>query len=226
MTEITLLIESMVYNIDRFAVGKYDSATGRTYVCNTKWARVGKIVKDGSFRSYKITEISYNNWIKAVAVLPTNLDPLNGNLIYQAPSYFNGTKIATNKEFVMSGATLPLVWLLEIISTTNYGRGDSREYEANLRMFFLDETDVVNYYTRDHRIQVVQPMSALAEGFLETVNSTKGVARVEKYDVVSFSRFGVEKQEGVFQNILDANLSGVEVRFNLVKYKENCKINC
>jgi hypothetical protein len=39
----------------------------------------------------------------------------------------------------------------------------------------------------------------------------------------TFSRFGVEQENGMFQNILDANLSGVELNLSLTKFKANCK---
>ena len=46
---------------------------------------------------------------------------------------------------------------------------------------------------------------------------------IEDFELITFSRFGVEQQTGMFQNILDANLSGVELRITLTMYKANCK---
>jgi hypothetical protein len=46
---------------------------------------------------------------------------------------------------------------------------------------------------------------------------------LDTYEIVNFTRFGTEQSNGYFQNILDANLSGVELRIKLTKYKQNCK---
>ena len=117
----------------------------------------------------------------------------------------------------------PLVWLLESTSEERFGRGDTRLFEADLRIFFLDETNVKDYYSEDHRREVVYPMQRLAEEFVETIERDRSFKTLESYNIRSFSRFGVENESGVFQNILDANLSGVELSITLTKYKENCK---
>jgi hypothetical protein len=121
----------------------------------------------------------------------------------------------------------PLIWLLEIIRENKFGRGDVREFETELRVFFLDETDPTQFVTQDNRQQIVEPMENLAESFLDVVRSKRVFKTLVDYQITSFSRFGVETDQGVIQNILDANLSGVELRFTLTKYKEtNCKKNC
>jgi len=58
-----------------------------------------------------------------------------------------------------------------------------------------------------------------------TINRDKRFKRVLDTQRITFARFGVEKDNGMFQNILDANLSGVELRITLKKFKENC-VNC
>ena len=66
-------------------------------------------------------------------------------------------------------------------------------------------------------------MTELVNGFIESVHGNRVFKRVEDFEILTFSRFGVEKENGMFQSILDADLSGVELRLTLVKYKENCK---
>ena len=68
-------------------------------------------------------------------------------------------------------------------------------------------------------------MTELINEFLNVVNEKAIYKRVLEFDLITFSRFGVESENGMFENILDANLSGVELRFTLAKFKENCK-NC
>jgi hypothetical protein len=66
-------------------------------------------------------------------------------------------------------------------------------------------------------------MEELAKGFIDAMASNRKFKTVEDYEMLTFSRFGVERSDGMFQNILDANLSGVELRVTLTKFKENCK---
>ena len=92
-----------------------------------------------------------------------------------------------------------------------------------LRIFFLDETNIVNFYTEDHRREVVYPMQQLVREFIRTIETDRKFKTIEDYTMKTFSRFGVEKDNGVFQNVLDANLSGVELIITLIKYKDYCK---
>ena len=66
-------------------------------------------------------------------------------------------------------------------------------------------------------------MKQLAMEFIETINKNRNYKTIEDWEIIEFTRFGVEQENGMFQNILDANLSGVELRITLTKYKENCK---
>jgi len=90
-------------------------------------------------------------------------------------------------------------------------------------LFFLDETDPSQYYTKDHREQVVKPMQKLMDEFLRVIEANRKYKTVENFTYKTFSRFGVENDKGVLQNVLDANLSGVALELNLSRYKENCK---
>jgi len=92
-----------------------------------------------------------------------------------------------------------------------------------MRIFFLDETNIKDFYTQDHRREVVLPMQRLVDQFIETINNDARFQTIESFRIKTFSRFGVEQENGMFQNILDANLSGVELILSLTKFKENCK---
>ena len=85
------------------------------------------------------------------------------------PFVITGTKLATNIEFAKKDNNLlnktPLVWLLENHSETLYGVDSPVERDMEMTVLFLDETDVKNYYTKDHRLQVSEPMIALQEEF-------------------------------------------------------------
>jgi hypothetical protein len=138
-----------------------------------------------------------------------------------------GTKLATNLEWTKMSNDVktktPIIWLLETTRERVFGRGDSREREFEIRMYFLDETNIKDYATKDHREQVVRPMQQLVLEFIETIKRSPEYQTIEEYEMYSFSRFGVQQDNGYFKNILDANLSGVELRLTLTKFKSNCK---
>jgi hypothetical protein len=148
-------------------------------------------------------------------------------IVWPTPLFFQtGTRMAANQEWTMADSNLanklPLVWLLETINEKFYGPQSTLERESELRIFFLDETDITQFYTEDHRTNVVQPMTDLAQKFMQVVLNTPAGRMVETYQIRTFSRFGVESQKGVIQNILDANLSGVELQLTLPVFKTYC----
>jgi len=140
-----------------------------------------------------------------------------------------GTKMVANIEWTKANNNIidktPIIWLLETIRFVESGRDKPTEFESDLRLFFLDETNVAQYMNKDHRNNVVQPMNQLIDEFVRTINSNRNFKRILETERITFSRFGVERDNGVFQNVLDANLSGVELRFTLTKFKSNCS-NC
>jgi hypothetical protein len=194
-------------------------------VCNTKWARVGKIVKDAENVEYLINELVTDSYIVATPL--EGETTLNGTIYLQDLFFITGTKRATNNEWTMASNNLnnklPLVWLLEVISENGFGRNSSIEKEMDIRLFFLDETDPSQYYTADHREQVVKPMQKLMLEFIEVIEQNRKFKSIENYQYKTFSRFGVENEKGMLQNVLDANLSGVALEVTLTRYKENCK---
>ena len=226
MIEASEYIEQIVNSMDNSLQGKYDPVDGRTYFCDTKWARVGKTMIDSLSNQFRIVEVKTDEYIVAESLSTPAID-LDGLCFLNNPFYISGTKMATNREWTIADNNLenklPLAWLLEVISETGYGRGSSFDRDIEAKIFFLDETDPSQYYTKDHREQVVKPMQKLMNEFILSVNRLREWRRIDNYRYKTFSRFGVEQESGVFQNILDANLSGVALELTLTRYKENCK---
>ena len=221
--EITNVVKDLLNSINYELIGNYDS--GAFFTCNTKWARVGKIVTDIDGNKYLITGVTVDFSIKISPINHVN-EP-TGILYLPFPFWITGTKLATNTEWTKAEKDLmkktPLAWLLEVIRVRKYGRESVVEFESDLRLFFLDETNVAQYYTADHRENVVYPMEKMAHEFINVVQDNRNFQTISNYEIITFSRFGVERENGMFQNVLDANLSGVELRITLSKFKENCK---
>lgn len=225
MDEITEIVGGLVSQINGQITGELDPMTGLNLFCNTKWARKGKVITSGS-DSFRINEIIYDDYIVAQSI-PIGTPFNGGTYDLPTPFYISGTRLATDREWTLAASNLmnktPIIWLLETIEEQRFGRGDSREFETSLRIFFLDETNIKDFYTKDHRHEVVLPMQKLVGEFLNVVNEDRRFKTVEEYKLKTFSRFGVEQENGMFQNILDANLSGVELNVTLTKFKQNCK---
>lgn len=224
--EISNIVKGLVDNIDCTIDGVFDAQTMQVNVCKTKWARIGKIVTNSTNDEYIITDILVDEWIKVDKVIQSSPD-LDGVITLPIPYWLAGTKIAANREWTIGDNIVmektPVIWMLELIRYTGYGRDSTLQFDSEIRLFILDETDVVNYYVEDHRQQVVLPMENLMLELMNTISKDRNFKKIDEYSVGTFSRFGLEKDNGMFQNILDANLSGLELKFRLVKYKENCK---
>lgn len=230
-TDVAFEVDDLVQLIDCTIVGELNTEIepNEWVTCNGKWARVGKIVIDPTTGNSFTIVSAVENMYFVLEPLPTNptSEPAGNVLLLPNPFYLSGTKIAANNEWSKVSNSLmaktPIVWLLELIRFKRYGRESSVDFESELRLFFLDETNVTQYYTSDHRSNVVVPMTHLGDEFLNALASNRQFKVIEQSEFITFSRFGVEQDQGVFKNILDANLSGVELRLTLTKYKQNCK---
>lgn len=224
--EITQIVGEIVAQIDTTITGVYNPGIDAVNFCKTKWARKGKIITSENDDNFRITGIEYDDYITASSI-PAGTTFDTGTYYLPAPFYISGTRLATDREWTLVNSNVmektPIVWLLETITEEVYGRGDAREFEATLRLFFLDETNIKDYYTADHRREVVLPMRNLVNSFIEVINNDRRFKTIDSMRIKTFSRFGVETEQGIFQNILDANLSGVELNLTLTKYKQNCK---
>jgi hypothetical protein len=230
ITDVANEVGKIIQAIDCTITGVLNDSIPNVWEsCNLKWARVGKIVID-PVTGNSFTIISVVN-DEGLILEPLPMNPTGDNagdvLLLPNPFYLSGTKIAANNEWSKVTNSLmaktPVIWLLELIRFKSYGRESVIDFESDLRLFFVDETNVTQYYTSDHRINVVGPMTQLASEFIDTIGSLREYQTVDQYEIITFSRFGVEQDQGVFKNILDANLSGVELRISLTKYKQNCK---
>lgn len=221
--EISNHIEQIVGQMDNKIVLQYDATNERSNTCSTKWSRVGKPIVDEFSNELFITDVELDEWIKT-----SGSNDANGVYSLPIPYFIGGTRISANREWTISTPNLmdktPIIWLLHDINYTKFGRENVFDFESDLRIFFLDETDIKNYYTKDHTENVVLPMSELCAEFIRTIENNRQYETLEQYEIKNFTRFGVERENGMFQNIIDANLSGVELRIKLKKYKLNC--NC
>jgi len=228
MKDVSEIFEDIVNDIDnQIAINSLSVINNklRVYTCDTKWLRVGKKVSGkilgGSIKEAYVTAIDVDNYFE--------IDNVNilSDIFIPKPTAMFGTRTATNNEWNLKTPNLlnktPLIWCLELVNETHYGNEASLERDIEMRVFFLDETDILNYATKDHRQQVVRPMTYLAHAFKKVIDKNMLFKSITQFNVLGFSRFGTESVTGMIENILDANLSGTSVQFTISKYKESCK---
>jgi hypothetical protein len=224
MKEFSILLFELVDEISREV--NISRRSGTFYLtCNTKWARKGKYASGvdafGNNISVLITQVLPNQSIRL-----ENSSIRSESLFLDPPFGIVGTKIATNLEWSkrsnIARHKLPLVWLLDTFKEKEEGRESALERTVDCKIFFLDETDIKNFYTADHKREVIQPMIALKDEFLKVVKKHREYKTIESVDIEYFSRFGTESPQGFEKNILDANLSGLLLSVTLQRFKGNC----
>ena len=196
------------------------------YTTNTKWALAyaGQILTDDFGAEYAVTEVSENQSITFKKV-PSNLEITT--LYLNEPFGIVGTQMSVNQEFTDKSAKLqtklPLIWLLESTSYRDYGRDNSRLFDADIRVFFLNEytTDQRNI---DVRASVVKQMDLLSDYFMQIITQTPSFKQVSSVDRREYTSFSIEAENGYVKRIIDADLAGVELRFSLTVFKstKNC----
>lgn len=206
------------------------SNTGNTFtieLCNNKWLRVGQNLNDGT-HLWKVTAINSVGIITATK--PTGATDIVKRqlLTIKQPTFLSGTKIAVNSEWLNLDNDLrnklPLIWLLESIEEQEFGVKSAIERKSKIRVLFLDDNNPKQYLVKDFRKNTVIPMLNLKDSFNDAVNKNHLFDYIESWSSKPFTRFGTENENGYLNNILDADLSGVQLDISLPIYKINkCK---
>jgi hypothetical protein len=115
---------------------------------------------------------------------------------------------------------IPLIWLVETIPGERYPKDHAQDFDALPRMFFLDETNPREALNPEQRQQGVKPMLSLVTAFYEALDDSYELSRTKGSFERTISRFGTEDKEGVIENILSANLGGVEIRPTITVSKD------
>ena len=226
MRDITQKLQSTVSNLTRtVTISNITDNGDGTYLletCCTYWLRPCKYITiDGN--SYKIQSFVQNTSLTVSGdILPTVT-----TFTIDAPFYKHGTPTATNAELfkVDADQELPLVWLLEILTQSVYQKDENPlDYSSDLRLFFLDEYDPEDDLTADIYTDVIRPMQSMVEEFIREVELDGDYQDLEEYRTINWSKFGVyTTNKGSTSKVLDAFLSGIELRITLeVMKKTDC----
>lgn len=193
-------------------------------LCNNKWLRVNQYLTDLNGFAWLVTNISNEEIITVKKPSGATDIVYLQKLTVKQPKFLFGSMTTANNEYLLRGLDnrqkLPLIWLVENITEKEYGRESSIERDSNFRVYLLDDNNPNQMLADDFRNEVVYPMIALKDEVVKAIQKNRIFKRYDSIDTRPFTRFGNENEKGVFQNILDDNLSGVELKINLSIYKD------
>lgn len=233
MIDIYDIVQDEIFaNIDKTVeITAIVSAGGGSTVvtlCKNKWIRVGQVITDGLSKEWLIASIAANGDVTLTD--PTSPTALVKRqvLTIKDPQYLFGTHWSANNEYTLRGkdsrTKLPLVWLVENIREEEFGIKSSLERNAQLRFYFLDDNNPTQYLNADYRLNVITPMIGLKDAFIQAVKDNLLFDVLESWTTRNLTRFGNENEKGYFENVLDENLSGVELVITLPIFKRgDCK---
>lgn len=230
MEDFTKILGDLVAKMD-LTIAVNSQIANKIFVCNTLHLNTQKTVIDSQGNEYQVSNWANNEWVELTPINGAP-DPFNDTLINCPPvTYLYGTASSTNDEFsqieVRMGEKVPLIWLYQNFKEKKYGRGSSLEREVAPRIFFLDQTDVVEWTNEEHRRQAIEPMANLADLLIATIEKDRKFKSIENTEQTQRPRFGVFIDDrGNERKILDPDLSGVEMQPTMIKYKSySCECN-
>jgi hypothetical protein len=184
--------------------------------CNVKWARKGKTIQDNNAQIFTIVSVDY----VANTMELTGGNTLIGNLHIEPPYFFIGTPIKTNTEWLQFSSNemkkVPFIWMVEPTRERLLQDDNPNDRESDLFLVLLDNSNSGSWLTKDVHAQRLQALYNMVSEIRNVINSNKAFERIKTdISVKNFTRFGTETAQGFDANIIDADLTGIEMRFPL-----------
>lgn len=228
MRDIIYIVEEDI--IDKMnCVINVDSFVGNVVtVCSHKWERVNSTVTDELSNTYKVTAVDYGS--NEVTLSPEGAYTFSGgSLTLNKPHFFTGTPLATNKEWSNFNnderQKVPFAWMVEPTTERFNSVTDSLERESDILIVFLDSNNIEQWVTTETHSNRLQALYNMVQEFVDTIlRESLFYSDTLEYNTKNFTKFGKETSSGVENNIIDANLTGVELRLTLPINKQTlCK---
>ena len=221
MEDIVYIVEQEIVNKLDLSINVLEKANRNIRVCDLKWARIGKGIFGSDDQAYIIESIDYST---NIITLTDDFESPLGVAYLERPSYKYGTPKTTNKEWSANelGVT-PCIWLVEPVDETPQGTQSSVERESNLRLLLLDSRDSVNWLNKDiHNLRSKQ-LYAIQEEIKETIERNPIFKPISNFSSRNLTKLGTENAQGFEKNIIDSDLTALDLRLTLPIYKRsNC----
>ena len=219
MRDIVYIIEENIIDRMNCNISVLSVSGNVLTVCDVKWSRVGLILTDIYTQTYTITAVDYV--LNTITVEPNGGYNFNGTLItLNKPYFFTGTPISTNKEWksfsIDERNKVPFAWLVEPNDEDFKDEQDTLERESDILMVFLDSNNTNQWRTMDTHDNRLQALYNMVEEFMDTIKREfLFYSDNLSFKTKNFTKFGKETSSGMEANIIDANLTGVELRLTL-----------
>lgn len=118
-----------------------------------------------------------------------------------------------------------MVYLLEVIEDNFLEDDNLLDRTSDLRLFFLTEANFEDWKTDQHYLDAIEPMRSMVDFFIsEVLKKSKGLGKIEGYDVINHANFGVyTTDKGHTKKIFNDDYSGCELRITLpIKSDYSC----
>ena len=139
--------------------------------------------------------------------------------------FFHGTQLAVNAELTGKddNQKVPMCFLHEVIRESLGGVG-ARYSEASIRLFFLDVSNYTDWTTNQHYAKAIRPMRNFADYFIQQLRKpNKNFRAGDNTELFTHAKFGAWRENGHFQSVFNAKLSGVELQITLLI--SDCNLN-
>ena len=189
--------------------------------CNTYYLTPKSIVSINGV-DYSVFSVVQNESIVVNKILESDPDPSGTEVLLGAPFFIHGTIITAKKE--LNKITewedkYPMIYLYEVYKerivvdkTKSTGR------ESRVRLFFMDQTDPVNYTNNEQYVNVVRPVGSLVDSFFSVIENSKGkIGKLtDDPDLTPWVNFGkFETDKGVTKELFSDHISGYELSITL-----------
>jgi len=193
-------------------------------VCSVKWARVGKILTGSDGEEYIIANVDQDH--KKITLNSPFTSPKT-TVNIERPLYFHGTPVVMNQEWKakdhLEFNKVPGIWLLEPVEEQAQDTQSAVERRSELRVLFFDSRDGVNWTNGDIHAERSLLLYSMVDEFIRTIEREPLFGRYSNYSVRNLTKLGREDQTGFVKNIIDSDLTALDLRLTLPIYKtSNC----
>lgn len=200
------------------------SANKSIFVCDVKWARANKGLFDSDGKAYIIENVSAEGGIE----LTEDFEGVDDFVLLERPLYVHGTPKVTNIEWSLLTnnelAKVPFIWLVEPVIEKPFGVESSVERESELRVLFCDSRNATQWTNHDIHFQRSEMLYRMVDQFVKAIDKNPVFKRYTDFSVRNLTKLGTENAQGFEKNIIDSDLTAIELRLTLPIYKTSkCK---
>lgn len=205
---ISDIVDLMIPSITIDSVVDNGDNTQTLTMCNTYW-----------IRKYLTITIEGVDYVVSSFVKDASITINKGTLVTATtftmtkPYYFHGSPMQVNDEHIaikISANKYPLIYLVEALTDNFYDELDGKDKDMGLRIFFLDSLDSKNDEVDEHFTNVVKPLNASLDYFVELLQEN-ALSLPFSYDVTNRIKVGTyTTNQGNTAEIFSDTLDGVE----------------